>query len=159
MFKRLRKDEKGFTLMEIVIVIVILGILALLAIPRLLGFTEQAEIASDKEYAAVVARAAELYWASHDKAITPDADGDDQSTTNNGTIADFVDADVQVLIDQSLIDDPDGVLQYNNGTFISVVVGVDSDTGVATVVISYVAGADPESITFSTDAGYTLTGI
>lgn len=65
MIKRLRKDEKGFTLMELVIVIVILGILALIAVPRLLGFANQAEKATDEEYAAVVGRAAELYYASH----------------------------------------------------------------------------------------------
>jgi type IV pilus assembly protein PilA len=110
MLKKLWKSDKGFTLMEIVIVIVILGILALLAIPRLIGFTEQAEISSDKEYAAVVARASELYWASHDK---PDA----------VAIGDLTGAE--------LVDAADDALQYDTGG-----VGITITSGVATVVIT-----------------------
>ena len=81
MIKRLRKDEKGFTLMELVIVIVILGILALIAVPRLLGFANQAEKATDEEYAAVVGRAAELYYAAHKRDT--DFDGSDDVTVDN----------------------------------------------------------------------------
>ncbi len=141
MFKRLRNDEKGFTLMEIVIVIVILGILALLAIPRLLGFTEQAELATDKEYAAVVARAGELYWASHNKAL-PNVSG--------GAIA-TVDDDVETLIDAQLIDSPVGTLQYNDGVFTNVAINIVD--GVATVNIVYVTGGD--EIEYSTSGGYS----
>jgi type IV pilus assembly protein PilA len=136
MFKRLMKEEKGFTLMEIVIVIVILGILALLAIPRLLGFTEQAEIANDKEYAAVVARAAELYWASHDEpaavALT----------------------DIDMTDGAQLVDDADDAIQYNDGTYTSV--GISITDGVATVTITYSPGV---TLVFSTSGGYTLTGM
>lgn len=140
MLRRLFKDEKGFTLMEIVIVIVILGILALLAIPRLLGFTEQAEIANDKEYAAVVARAGELYWASHDKTLANAV----------GALAN-VDDDVETLINDNLVDDPNNVLQYNDGTFTGC--GIDIDAGgVATVTITYAAGVQ---IVYSTSGGYT----
>lgn len=40
--KKIRKDNKGFTLIELVVVIAILAVLALLAVPRLAGTTDKA---------------------------------------------------------------------------------------------------------------------
>jgi prepilin-type N-terminal cleavage/methylation domain-containing protein len=42
MLKLLRKDQKGFTLLEIMLVVLIIGIIALLALPRLLVTREDA---------------------------------------------------------------------------------------------------------------------
>jgi len=53
-------NKKGFTLIELIIVIAILGILAFLAVPRLFGFTDYAKQANDEEIVAIVANAAIL---------------------------------------------------------------------------------------------------
>lgn len=43
MFKFLRKNKKGFTLIELIVVIAILAILVAIAIPTFTGITERAE--------------------------------------------------------------------------------------------------------------------
>ena len=141
MMKKLWKNQKGFTLMEIIIVIVILGILAMIAIPRLIGFTSQAEIASDKEYAAVAARAAELYWAANDKEAPDDIDD---------------------LVDAKMIDAPGspavaggadavpGALQHYTIATIRMASGDDS-SGIATVTLS---GGDSDPISYNSVEGY-----
>ncbi len=42
MFKKLMKDEKGFTLVELIVVIAILAVLATLLIPRIMGNVKDA---------------------------------------------------------------------------------------------------------------------
>jgi len=44
--RSLRKRQKGFTLIELIVVMVILGILAVIAIPKFLDLTTQAKIAA-----------------------------------------------------------------------------------------------------------------
>ena len=41
--KKILKNEKGFTLIEIIAVLIILGILAAVAVPKFLSLTEEAE--------------------------------------------------------------------------------------------------------------------
>lgn len=42
MLKKLRKEEKGFTLVELIVVLVILAILAAILVPALLGYIDRA---------------------------------------------------------------------------------------------------------------------
>ncbi|MGB9835047.1 MAG: prepilin-type N-terminal cleavage/methylation domain-containing protein [Methanothermobacter tenebrarum] len=57
------KGQKGFTLIELIIVIAIIAILAAVAIPNYLGFRDRANIAAAKESLGSLRTALEVYRA------------------------------------------------------------------------------------------------
>lgn len=58
LFNRIKKNKKGFTLVEIIVVLVILAILAAFTIPTMLGFV------NDAKSKAYIAEAREIYVAA-----------------------------------------------------------------------------------------------
>ena len=54
-------SERGFTLIEIMVVVVIMGILAALIVPKLMGRTDDARIIAAKQDIATVMQALKLY--------------------------------------------------------------------------------------------------
>lgn len=66
---RSKKNEKGFTLIELIIVIAVLGILATLTIPKVIGVKNNAEAATDEANKKIIRNALERYYA--DKATYP----------------------------------------------------------------------------------------
>ena len=63
----LRPTEAGFTLIEIMVVIVILGLLATLVLPNVIGASDKAREETARTNAAAIANAVKMYRSMHGK--------------------------------------------------------------------------------------------
>jgi prepilin-type N-terminal cleavage/methylation domain-containing protein len=86
---RKQANEKGFTLIELMIVVAIIGILAAIAIPNFLGMQEKAKRRSVEE-AATSAKADLHSWLAatfkNEKGVC-DINGDGRAATSEGPVA------------------------------------------------------------------------
>jgi prepilin-type N-terminal cleavage/methylation domain-containing protein len=71
--KKNLKSKKGFTLIELIVVIVIVGILAAILIPRFSGFTDRANETDALVKAKQVATAMDALYAEENNSWTGDA--------------------------------------------------------------------------------------
>ena len=72
--KTLHSGQKGFTLMELLIVVAILGILAAIVVPNFVGFINTGEVAAANTEVASVESAASAYLAENDGVFPADSD-------------------------------------------------------------------------------------
>jgi general secretion pathway protein G len=67
-----RQTRAGFTLVEVMVVVVILGILAVLIVPRVLGRTDEARVAAAKHDIAALMQSLKLYHLDNGRFPTND---------------------------------------------------------------------------------------
>jgi type IV pilus assembly protein PilA len=108
MLKKLRNtNEKGFTLIELMIVIAIIGILAAIAIPNFISYRNKAFCSTAERDANAVVAALGNHFSIIDNTTVPSsvANIDGNLTTTNTTVTISEDADTGVIsiavIDQS----------------------------------------------------------
>lgn len=113
-----RKNEKGFTLVELIVVMAVLAVISAIAVPRFLGVQEDAKLEADYATAAMLGKAAELYLVN-DGNTTTDLDNADSAVVLQGllktTKIDFVSKD---------FDGKEGLIDFEEGTNGEVIVSV-----------------------------------
>lgn len=84
MLKQKFKDQSGFTLMEILIVVILMGILAMVVIPQISVSSEDTKAATLQSNLTQVRNLLEIYYAQHAETYP----GEIEHTTGSGAPAD-----------------------------------------------------------------------
>ena len=81
---KILKDRQGFTLIEMIIVVMIIAVLAAIAVPRLIGFQDEAKVTVLENNTSELQHLITAYATDYDKTRWHGAwDADDDLTLNN----------------------------------------------------------------------------
>lgn len=161
-WKEKQKDEAGFTLIEILIVVILLGILATIIIPQVSVSSDDAKLNATKTNLGHMRSAIELYYYQHNDTYPGQNDNTGSGTSNAGAAATAfkeqltqytdVNGDVEVTKDST----------YKYGPYVK---GGDLPTNPYNDKNTVVCDATETDITEKTSGGtagwkfYTQTGI
>lgn len=70
MLEKLKRDKRGFTLVELIVVVVILGVLMAVLVPQYIQYVERSRIAADEAYIGEIAHAMEIVYATREDIST-----------------------------------------------------------------------------------------
>jgi len=87
MFPKKLRNQAGFTLIEMLIVVILLGILAMLIVPQISVSTEDAKLSSLQANLGAMRNAIELYYYEHDNTYPGENDSSGTATTDPATAA------------------------------------------------------------------------
>lgn len=162
--KKKSKEQSGFTLIEILIVVILLGILATVIIPQISVSSDDAKLNSLKTNLSNLRSALELYYFQHGNRFPgqyKEADG----TTATGTDGEAATAYVAQLTKYSDSNgkvNNSGTTEYSLGPYLRNGVPTNPYNSLATVVCDY----DETDITVKTSSGqsaawkfYPKTGV
>ena len=124
------KNKKGFTLIELIVVLAVLAIIMAIAVPRFLGVQTQAKIDADVSTLGLIAKTTELYYAQ-DKMGSGTGKYGDYSATAGTTLT-------TALVTALQKDIPDIKFQSTSSTLTAVKLYID-DNGVAEVTLGSLA--------------------
>ena len=101
----MRKNASGFTLVELMVVIVVIGILAALAIPRFTGVTAKAKLSEFKPVLKQAATLYNAYYEEHDTYVTKTG-----NISNGNEEIGFDLPEGESRFDYSSVESPNGVV-------------------------------------------------